>query len=329
MKKDFLSVVLLNYNMKGLIKVALDSLHKSSYDKSKYEVIVIDNDSTDGADKYIEDNYPRVRLVRSGKNVGYAAMNLALKHAKGEYIFFLNNDLAFDRDCLKNLMKAVKELPDDVAAVTPLRKDFTTHKPSYHRKFISRCFYNYSETYDNPEKYYEDGFTGFPLYKRKVLDELGTFIDPDYFMYAEDVDFCYRTRMLGYRIILVTDAVIYNMGRVTSRKFLGSRKINYLSERNLLQTFFKDVQFRNLFIYLPYVVLMRLLSMVADLLTLRFASFFMKLRAYFWVLLHLPHILAKRGPVQQKRVVSDRKIFKMIGNEWVFIKYLFRNVFRR
>ncbi len=329
MKKDFLSVILLNYNMKGLIKVALDSLRKSSYDKSKYEVIVIDNDSTDGADNYIEENYPWVRLVRSGKNVGYAAMNLALKHAKGDHLFFLNNDLAFDKNCLVNLMKAIKELPDDVAAVTPLRKDFTTHKDVYHRKFVSRSFYAYSEVYDTPEQYYEDGFTGFPLYKRKVLDELGTFVDPDYFMYAEDVDFCYRTRMLGYRIILVTDAVIYNMGRVTSKKFLGSRKINYLSERNLLQTFVKDVQARNLFIYLPYVIGMRLLSMVADLLTFRFANCFMKLKAYFWVLLHLPHILGKRRPVQQKRVVSDGKIFKVIGNELGFIGYIVRNVFRR
>ncbi len=328
-KKGFLSVVLLNYNMKGLIKDALDTVRKSSLPRSQFEVIVIDNHSTDGADVWIKEKYPWVKLIRTKKNVGYAGMNYALEHAKGEYILFLNNDLAFHKDCLKNLVNAVKELPDDVAAVTPLRRDFKTHKVTYHRKFVSRCFYTCSEVYEKPKKYYEDGFTGFPMFKRSVLDELGTFVDPDYFMYAEDVDFCYRTRMLGYRIILVTDAVVYNMARVTSRKFLGTAKINYLSERNLLRTFFKDVQFRNIFLYLPYVVIMRLISVVMDIVTLRWKNAGMKLLAYGWVFIHLPKILKKRAKIQRKRKVSDRHIFKAIGNEWKFLKYVTKNIFRR
>lgn len=328
-KKGFLSVILLQYNMKGLVGAALDSLKEQDYPEDKFEVIVLDNDSTDGADDWVEKNYPWVRLIRTGKNWGYAGMNVGYKEAKGEYLFFLNNDLTFKKDCLSKMMEAVLELPDDVAIVTPLRRDAKTDGPSYHRKIISRSFYTCSVIDPDPKKYYEDGFTGFPLFKRKVLDEMPYFIDPDYFMYAEDVDFCYRTRMMGYRSILVTDAIVYNIGRATSKVFMGSARINYYNERNLLATFIKDVQLRNLIIYLPYVLLMRIASLCVELLSFRFKNFATKLKAYGWVLRKLPYILKKRGPVQRLRKVSDRQIFKVIGDEKIFLKYVLKDIFRK
>lgn len=321
-KKDFLSVILLNYNMKGLIKGALDSLKRQDYDKNKFEVIVFDNDSSDGADIWIEQNYPWVRLIRTGKNTGYAAMNLGLKYAKGDYLFFLNNDLTFAPDCLSKLMHAIKTLPEDVAAVTPLRKDIKTKKTAYHRKILSRSFYGCSTIDKHPKKYYEDGFTGFPLYKREILNKLGTFIDPDYFMYAEDIDFCYRTRMIGYRNILVTDAVIYNMGRETSKKYMGEVRITYFNERNLLQTFFKDVEKKNIFVYFPYMFFMRILALILALVRFRFSIFWAKLRAYCWVATNIFKILKKRKNVQKRRICSDSEIFSVIGNEYIFLKKL-------
>lgn len=327
--QNLLSVVILNYNMKGLIRGILDSIPGQTYPASKFEVIVIDNGSTDGSEEVIRDEYPEVKLIKKEKNNGYAAMNLALTHAKGNHILFLNNDLTLEKNCLEKLMNAINTVPKNVGVVTPLRKDLTTGKVVYHQKFLSRSFYTCSTKYSHPKKYYEDGFTGFPLYKREVLDKLGTFIDPDYFLYAEDVDFCYRTRMIGYHILLVTDAVVYNMGRTTTKVTEGSAKICFLNERNLLQTFLKNVEVKNLFLYLPYVATMRITSLISELMRLRLVNFRMKLKAYCWVLWNLRRILAKRHAIQAKRIVSDKEIFNVISNETLFLKKIIENLFRK
>jgi len=202
-KPGFLSIIVLNYNMKGLIKKALDSINSSDYPKSKYEVIDVDNHSTDGSDEYIEQNYPDVTLIRNKKNTGFAGMNVGLEAANGEYVFFVSNDAVLASDCISKLMDAITTLPDDVAGVSPFAGDTEKKEIDYHYERLSRSFYTCSIMVKKPEKYYETAFSGIPICKKRALQELGTFIDPDYFLYGEDVDFSYRLRMIGYRVISV------------------------------------------------------------------------------------------------------------------------------
>ena len=94
------SIVIVNYNGKDLLKTAIDSINKQT--KENYEIILVDNNSTDDSIDFIRKNYKNVRIVQNKENEGYVGINPAIKHCKGKYIFFANNDLSLDRNCIKN-----------------------------------------------------------------------------------------------------------------------------------------------------------------------------------------------------------------------------------
>ena len=96
-----LSIVIVNYNVKFFLEQCLYSLRKSAADIQK-EIIVIDNQSTDGSVNYLQDRFPEVRFIISDSNIGFAkASNKGLQYARGEYILFLNPDTLLSENTLK------------------------------------------------------------------------------------------------------------------------------------------------------------------------------------------------------------------------------------
>jgi len=107
--KNFVSIITVNYNGKKYLKNFLDSAFSLSYPKDKYEVIIVDNNSQDGSAAYIKRNFPKVNLVLSKKNLGFAAgNNLGMQKAKGELFFLVNNDTVLQKDSLKNIVSTFK-----------------------------------------------------------------------------------------------------------------------------------------------------------------------------------------------------------------------------
>ena len=98
----FVSIVTVNYNGKRLLKDFLESTFALDYPSDKYEVIVVDNASTDGSVSYIKSNFPKVNVVISKTNLGFGAgNNLGIKNANGELFFLINNDTVLDKAVLK------------------------------------------------------------------------------------------------------------------------------------------------------------------------------------------------------------------------------------
>lgn len=217
-KKVDLSIIIVNYNTKSLLKQCLDSLLKSS------EIIVVDNGSTDGSPQLVNSltrNKKIIKLIANKKNLGYAkANNQALQLARGKYILFLNSDTLVPQKTITTLLNYLEKHPR-VGVVTPrleLRSgkvDLDCHRgfPTPWASFCyftgleklfpkSRFFGRYHQTWKKPETIHEiDACCGaFLLARKKVLEEIGGF-DESYFFYGEDLDLCFRIKQKGWKIV--------------------------------------------------------------------------------------------------------------------------------
>lgn len=106
---DFVSIITVNYNGKDLLPKFLSGIGAIDYPKNKFEMIVVDNGSTDGSDKLIEQKYKWARLIKSKKNLGFGkGNNLGIANAKGDLLLLVNNDTVLDSDCLSKFVECFK-----------------------------------------------------------------------------------------------------------------------------------------------------------------------------------------------------------------------------
>jgi len=225
------SFVIVNYNGLKYISDCVESITKNiAHD---YEIIVVDNASTDGSTEYLCENHQKVKLICSDKNLGFAGgNNLGVKAANGKYIVLLNND-AF---LLTGLESAIEVLNTtlDVAIVggTMLGRSgeyrwSAGHFPTPLRLIKIGSMYvkegpfrlgNFS--IGNPAKCYSVDWLEASLWViRKSLWEDLRGLDEEYFMYGEDVDFCRRVRDSGYRVVYLPSIRYIHVGGYSPRRF--------------------------------------------------------------------------------------------------------------
>ena len=248
------SIVIVNYNGKDLLKIALDSINKipSIKNKKNYEIIVVDNNSSDGSVDFIRRNYKNVKTVSNKKNLGYCGINSALPYCKGKYILFLNNDIKIDRDCIEELLRVI-ERDNEIGMVAPRLINYYNQSLRSGGTWVSRAFYN-GHIADNG-KVKEIPYLGVGLIRKNIVNKFNYLFDPDYFIYAEDLDLGLRLRLSGYKVLFAPKALLYHLHAATAKKF-GSAYTTFLLERNLLTTFFKILSLKNILLFLPYVFLM-------------------------------------------------------------------------
>lgn len=244
MKKPELSIVIVSYNTKDFLRNCLESLGKVR-NELNFEIIVPDNASSDGSAEMVEREFPSVKVIRSKKNLGFAAgNNLAKKVVKGKYVLFLNADTLVHKGTLVKTVKYLKGKPD-VGALTckmimesgnfdkDARRSFITPWIGFTHIFLkldrifpkSKLFSRYWYGYIPEDKTHEvDVIQGaFFLTKKKVLDEVGWF-DESFFLDGEDVDICWRIKKVeGYKIIYFSKAYITHFkgaskGKASSRQ---------------------------------------------------------------------------------------------------------------
>lgn len=115
-----ISIMVLNWNGKKYLKDCFTSLENQTY--SNFEIVLIDNGSKDGSLEYVKSNFPEVKILALGKNLGFAeGNNKGIKSAKGKYVFILNNDTKVDKNCLEKLVE-VAESDDRTGMWAPQRR---------------------------------------------------------------------------------------------------------------------------------------------------------------------------------------------------------------
>ena len=238
-----LSVVFLSYNTRDLTRQALSAVLAAAKGLEA-EIFVVDNASVDGSADMVAEEFPQVKLIRNPANVGFAAgNNVALRQVTGEYALLINTDTIVRRDALRTMVEFLDAHPEAGACGCKIldpdgtlqldsRRGFPTPLAAFCKMSgLSRLFpkhpliAHYHMTYLDPEQTAEvEVLSGSCMMVRKAaMDEVGL-LDESYFMYGEDIDWCYRFHQAGWKSYYVpTTAIIHfrgESGRGTPLKIL-------------------------------------------------------------------------------------------------------------
>ncbi|MGQ9544432.1 MAG: glycosyltransferase family 2 protein [Candidatus Bathycorpusculaceae bacterium] len=310
-RKDlpFVTLLVLNYNGRKYLPSCLDSLLKTDY--PKFEVVVIDNCSSDNSVEFVKKNYPNVRIIENGENIGYAcAINSAMEIVEGECVVFLNNDIVVEPSWLKQLIPYISV--KDVAAVNP-KILFLDYKKVINAAGGSCDVYGVGWNRGNgefdkgqygavEEVFYVNGTA--MLTRKDIWKDVGPF-DERYFLYGEDLDWCWRARLKGYKLLYVPSARIYHRWR-------GSRGpiIEFL-EKHWLANFLKNYSVKTICVLFPKYLVLKFLKAMWLMkngrgLREKFAVF----QGFRWNLANFKCTWTKHLLVQVLRKVSDKEIQK-------------------
>ncbi|MBM3154543.1 MAG: glycosyltransferase family 2 protein [Chloroflexi bacterium] len=232
-----LSICIVNYKAKELLRECLKSIYQNT-NEIQLEIILVDNNSQDSTIDMVSQNFSTVRLVVNQENVGFVkATNQALTISRGRYALWLNPDTIVLPNALDTLVKLMDTRPD-IGIVGPkvLNRDGTLQQqcrrgfPTPWRIFCyfsglselfpkSKIFAGYLMTYLEDEVANEvDAVSGSCLLvRREVMDQVGL-IDEDYFMYGDDLDYCFRAKQAGWKIYYMPEARIIHYGGSAAKR---------------------------------------------------------------------------------------------------------------
>lgn len=224
-------VIIISYNFKRWIDLCLDSLRKSDYPA---DVIVIDNDSKDDTTNLINKNYPEVRLIETGKNLGFGrANNIGMKIALDEgydFVFLLNQDAWIEPDTIGKLITAYNQTGKEYGIISPVHLNGAGDK-------LDKGFSTYAKVEyikENEQSIIPVEFINAALWMlpRKTLEEIGGF-SPLFRHYGEDIDYANRVKYRNLKIGYVPTASGYHdreYRTITEEAFLHSEFVFHLSE---------------------------------------------------------------------------------------------------
>lgn len=308
-KKIDLSIVIVSWNVKDLLKKCLTSIYENSQNIS-FEIFVVDNASSDGTVQMVKDEFPQVYLIENKKNLGFAkASNQGAKIARGRYLFFLNNDTKIDKKALVKLVEKMQK--DKKIGICGCQVRSYDGRRVFH-KGIGVDIFGYPIVWK--KTFYVEGSA--LMIRKSLFKKLGGF-DDDYFMFHEDIDLCWRCWLLGFKVVAVPSATVYHFVGAASGgrpKFKGQYKTTplrrFFSEKNNLVTLLKNYETKTLIFILPLYFFVNLLEIFLYLVTLRWEIALLYPRAYLENMLDLKKILGKRAAVKKQRKIPDGEIIK-------------------
>ena len=265
-----LSIIIVNYNVRIFLENALNSIQRAM-NGIEGEIFVVDNASNDGSIEMLKDKFSSVKLIANEKNLGFAkANNLALQRAAGKYFLLINPDTIVQEDTLSVMLKYFSENAHiGLAGCKVLNPDGTLQlacRRSFHSPWVaftkiiglsnvfprSKFFGKYNLSYLSENDIQEvDAVSGsFMMLRREVYEHTGG-LDEDFFMYGEDLDWCYRIQQSGWKICYVPlTQIIHYKGESTRRSSIDEVKYFYQS----MQLFVRK-HFRSVFVTIPLLQL--------------------------------------------------------------------------
>ncbi len=306
------SVVVPNWNGMRFVGMCLDSLAKLDF--ADYEVIVVDNGSSDGSREMIEEQYPDVRLLKLPENMGFAiACNEGIKASNAEYIVLLNNDIEVTPDWLRELYEGMERHPECGMGTTKMM--FLDQRDVFYN--TGDLFHSWSAgggrgqgekdvgQYEK-EDYVFGACAGAGIYRRTFFNQVGLF-DEDFFIFAEDVDLNMRGQLQGFRAVYLPKAKVYHIGTATVG--LYSDRYVYLCKRNDLWVFIKNYSLKMYFKFIFSIWK----HQFADIKYFTYRGQGQVLLKSKWDALKLlPQMLFRRSQIQQSRTAYDHEVEKLI-----------------
>jgi GT2 family glycosyltransferase len=321
--KPDVSVIVLNYNGRRWLGDCLEAL-VTQLNAPKFEILFVDNGSTDGSAAFVAGHFRNVGVVQNGRNIGFAAGNNAgARKARGSWLAFLNNDTVAGREWLAKLWQAAMDPAhdDQVALVTSRIESLArpgvidSAGDGYLRAggAFKRGHGAPASEFPQSEEVFGACGAAFMI-RRDVFDALHGF-DERFFMVYEDVDLSYRARLAGYTCWYEADAVVRHAGSGTLG--VASAAAVYYGQRNLELTWFKNT---------PLFLLVRTLPLHIVYSTAGLLHYGIRgrglaaVRGKMAALLALPGLLKRRRAVQRARRVDLRTLQRVMDRRWLALK---------
>jgi len=252
-----LSVIIPNYNGLNYLKKFLPSVIEQDYQEK--EIIIVDNGSDDGSKHLIRKYNNEIILIELDQNYGFSqAVNEGIKHARGEYVILLNNDINLTREFLTTLFQSISQKRNAFSVQSKMLKykDKTMIDDAGNNLSIlgwtkKRGTGKSARFCDKPAKIFSS-CAGAAIYKKSLFDEIGYF-DESFFAYLEDVDIGYRSRIYGYENWYCPDAVCSHVGSGTTGSRYNSFKVR-LSARNNVYLVYKNMPLIQLILNSPFIL---------------------------------------------------------------------------
>jgi GT2 family glycosyltransferase len=322
------SAIIVNWNGGAMLRDAIASLLNQSW--QALEVIVVDNGSTDGSADEAERVFAdRIRIIRTGRNLGFAGgNNVGFAHATGDWMFLLNSDAVCDPNVVEDLMTFVADRPDVgqlacrvLQANQPhffdsvgllLYPDGVCRSRGWEEKDLGQ--------YDRPEEVIAPHGCACAL-RASMLKQIGGF-DEDFFCYLEDMDLGVRGQLAGWKCWYVPTARVLHMKSVTAGNYSVFKAFHV--ERNRIYCLWKWIP-RFILILSPLFTLNRYAMQAYAAYTRQGASskflkeystarlFVLLIQARLAALLKLPRMLGKRRAIQRTRKISVREWYELIS----------------
>jgi len=323
MKDDLVSIIIINYNGRSYLEECLASLMKVTY--SNFEIIVVDNCSTDDSLEFVKNNHPTVIIIKLEKNYGFShPNNVGAKNAKGELLLFLNNDTKVNPEFLSAMVNELKKDPK-IAMCQSLLLNFNGEVDSSGDFIdsIGACFSSKKKIEKIRNILSAKGAA--MMMRKEIFEKLGGF-DEKFFASFEDVDLGWRTWILGYKVVVIPQSVVYHVGGTTVKKLkdeltfhgyknqLAMKITNFESDlalKNILKFIF-SYGFRGLKVFFDYK-----LKGYTEIKTTNYEekiaqkpNYWLLFKAVFWLFKNYNYLKKKHQKVNSSRIFSTDDLQK-------------------
>jgi len=322
------AVVILNWNGRNFLEKFLPAVISNSKES---EIIVADNDSSDGSVDFLKKNFPEIRIIVNSENGGFAkGYNDALKQVNADIYILLNSDIEVTQNWIKPVLDLMGK-DNTIAVCQPKIKSYYSKSDFEYAGaaggFIDTLGYPFCrgrlfQTIETDAAQYDDicevfWASGACMFVRAdIFHKFGGF-DEDFFAHMEEIDFCWRVKNEGYKIMYCADSVIYHIGGGTLPK--SSAQKTYLNFRNNLSLLFKNLPASKLYFVMPTRLVLDIIAGIKFFLNGDFKDAIAVVKAYGHFYLMLSKNYSKRKAINHKYV---NKIYK----NSIVIDYFMRNI---
>ena len=308
MTKTFplVSIIIVNYNGKHHLEKCLKSLSKVDY--KNYEIILIDNNSSDGSIEFVKESYMSVIIKKLDKNYGFAEPNnIGAKMAKGELLLFLNNDTIVEPNFISELVKVINE--DSKIAIC----QSLLLKPNGEIDSTGDFVNTSGTAYSSKDKVSEvreilSARGASMIVKKNIFWELDG-LDGKFFASFEDVELGWKAWLYGYRVLLVPNSIVYHLGGQTIKNISSEVKFHGLKNIIILYTVYFGLTFTISKIGKIIVVgiIRRIFHAVFQNKPegTEMPSLKIFLKSIMWILKNLKYVLDKRKKINSRKVRTN------------------------
>lgn len=314
-RQPLVSIVVLNYNTADLLQTLLPFALKTRY--SNFEVVVIDNASTDNSLEVLESRFPEVKVISLEKNHGFAGgYNEGLRQLKSDFWVLLNSDVEVTENWLQPLVDQLLSNPK-IAAVQPKILDYYNRRQFEYAGasggYLDRLGYPFCrgrifDTLEEDKGQYQAAkpvfwATGAAMLVRKEAYTEAGGMDEDFFAHMEEIDLCWRFQNLGYEVWVCPEAEVYHMGGGTLSS--QSTRKTFLNYRNNLAMLFKNLPTQNLIQTLLIRLVLDGVAGMKLITEMKAGHCWAIAKAHFSFYLHFRGWYAKRRALPNKKPISE------------------------